>query len=74
MFYYIVYAIVPALICKAPYSSDILVVIFPFGSVNFIFFRFMVRASNRLVIFNRRAKFLSSAFEDKSLLTEEEIC
>ena len=64
----------PALVCRASHSSDALVIIFPFGYVNFIFLGFMVGASDRLVIFDRRAKFLSPTFEDKSLFTEEEVC
>ena len=73
-FYYVIDTIVPALICRALYPSDTLVVIFPFGSIYFIFFRFMVKASDRLVVFYRHAKFLSPTFEDKSLLTKEEVC
>ena len=73
MFYYVIDAVVPALIRRAPYSSDAPIVIFPFSGINFIFLWFVVRTSDRLVVFYGRAKFLSPTFEDKFLLTEEKI-
>ena len=74
MLYYVIDIIVPALVCRAPYSSDVSTVIFSFHSVYLILFWFMVRASDRLVVFDGRAKLLSLIFEDKSLLTKEKIC
>ncbi len=63
----------PALIYRASYPSDILVVVFPFGSVNFIFLWSVVRTSNKLVVFDGCAKLLSPTFEDKSLLAKEKV-
>ena len=74
MFYYIVDTIVPALVCRAPYSSDALTIILPFGCVDFVFFWFVIWASDRLVVFDGCAKLLSPTFEDKPLLTEEKVC
>ncbi len=65
---------ISALVYRALHFSNAPTVIFPFRSVYFVFFWFIVQASDGLVVFNKCAKFLSPTFEDKSLLIKEKIC